>query len=183
MEYIAQLIASHRRADAGLGPASAKNSVDKLFDDTPYSYLRKLDPDLVYQLYLLDQRLDEARSVLGKKPSHRRLVKTIGRHSELTAFALVSRVIETTGAWGTEPLTAWLEKAPNLERLARLVLISLYSDYKSQARDYKKAKQKELTPNNYFKSGKYVDPVLSAELPPEWVAEGKRYGLALKRAA
>lgn len=183
MEYVAQLIASYRREHEGLGPAQAKNSVDKLFDDTPYSHLRKVDPDLVYQLYLLDQRLDEARLLLGKKPSYRRLVKTIGRHSELTAFALVSRVVEMTGAWGTDQLTAWLEKEPNLERLTRLVLLTLYSDYKSQARDYKKAKQKELTPNNYFKSGKYVDPVLSAELPSEWVAEGKRYGLALKRAA
>lgn len=183
MEHVAQLIASCERERPGLGPAAAKNSVDKLFDDVPYGELRKVDPDVVYQLHLLDAAIDEARAALGKKSTYRAMIKTIGRHSELAVIALVAKAVDALRVWGADSFTQWLERDPDIEKIVRMVLVSLYSSYKIEAREYKKTKQKELTANNFFKSSRYLDSIVASEIPSAWLLEVKRYRIAPKRVA
>ena len=57
---LAQLIASYHWDNAELGPAKAKLSVTKLFDPSAYEQVRKTNPELAFQLFLVNENLEQA---------------------------------------------------------------------------------------------------------------------------
>jgi hypothetical protein len=168
---MAQLIASfyseegtRAYSDRGiLGPARAKLSVGKLFEDKPYEAIRKAGPELAFQLFVVNENIIEAYGPVAKRSKGLREVKG---HANLARFALVTRAMRLEGAkWGQPSLTdhllgqwsSWYGDSFNpwvtlVGEAARITLEGFKEERRRQGQ--------ELTMNNFFKTQSYVGKLM-----------------------
>jgi hypothetical protein len=164
IKKLAQLIASYHCDSDVLGPARAKLSVGKLFEERPYEMIRKTSPRLALQLYVVSENVEEVYAALAARRSPKYFLEMKG-HANLTVFALVTKVLSDKGArWDTEEFTNLLfaqwECWPEGPMLAWRKLVEAVSRAIHEAYRHENDRSSvELTMNNFFKTDAYVSEI------------------------
>ena len=171
VKYMAQLIASYKYGDKELGPARAKSNPAELFDDDSYRRIAETNPELAFQLYLLNTLILAAYKSLSQAK-----YRMMRGHIDFILLSLVSKILKDIGAeWGEQDLTAFLQREMeasnglNLDwrRLVKAISEIIYVAYQAERQTYKREKEKDLSPNNFFKAAGYVNEILKRPFPNE----------------
>lgn len=178
IKWMTQLMASFYWSKLRLGPVVAKN-VAELFEGEVYEAIRGTNPELVFQLSLIDADLWECRSDWARKKVY---VQNLGTTAHLAMFSLAVRALQEAGAkWGDPALSEllqqqWPEWRPHhykkWMRLTKACIDHIVSAYKKDAANYRRTEKKVLSYANYFKNQGYVSRVLKGKLN----SNIKRYG-------
>lgn len=177
IKRLAQLMSSYYWDKKQLGPATAKVGVSELFEDKKYGVIRDTPPELAYQIYLLDEIIWSAFSILS---AQKRYVANLSGHIDLALFSVIVKVLESSGGdWGKEAFTSFLEEQLKNEsrrwvRLTKGAVDHIRRFYKRQAKAYRRTEGKELTFNNYFKAPGYVAKILNAPIHRPMGQVGRR---------
>jgi hypothetical protein len=152
-----QLISSYYWSKRHLGPAATKN-VAQLFEGEPYEKIRETQPELAFQLFLLDDPLQETRKKLAAKKVYIRNLKS---YAYFALFSVVIRALTEIGAkWGDAKLTEQL----HWEKLTKACIDHVLAAFEKESRGYRKREGEELTYANYFKNQGAMDRMLSRPL-------------------
>jgi hypothetical protein len=144
----------------------AKGVAD-LFEGEVYEKIRGIHPELAFQLFLLNEPLQETRKKLASKKVYIRNLKS---YAYFALFSLVVRALSEVGAkWGDAELTArlhgqWEDYYPkhynHWEKLTKACIDHILEAFARES----KREGKELTYANYFKSQGALARMLSAPL-------------------
>jgi hypothetical protein len=166
IKWLTQLIASFYWSVPRLGPAAAKGVAD-LFEGEVYEKIRGTQPELAFQLFLLNEPLQETRKKLALKKVYIRNLKS---YAYFALFSLVVRTLTEVGAkWGDAALTArlhgqWVDYYPkhynHWEKLTKACIDRILEAFARES----KREGEELTYANYFKSQGALARMLSAPL-------------------
>jgi hypothetical protein len=161
-----QLFASYRWNSPGpLGPAAAKNSASSIFDRGPdgaYEEVRKLKPDLAYNLYLLKTAIASI-----KFPKSMSFYHQMKRHANLCLFAMVCKSLDAIGFdLKTPGREIVFDDLGTNREFRRVVMESARVIHKAFDEEKKRQKtsKKELTYNNFFKNESYLKPILAKSI-------------------
>jgi hypothetical protein len=146
--------------------AAAKGVAD-LFEGEVYEKIRGTQPELAFQLFLLNEPLQETRKKLALKKVYIRNLKS---YAYFALFSLVVRTLTEVGAkWGDAALTArlhgqWVDYYPkhynHWEKLTKACIDRILEAFARES----KREGEELTYANYFKSQGALARMLSAPL-------------------
>jgi len=180
IKALAQLIASYYWDDKKLGPAIAKKSVGDLFVGTAYDHIRVTPPELAYQMWLVAGIVDDSFKQLAEDE---RYIESLSGHSRQALFALVAKVLSSSGApWGKAEFTVLLEDhytnwdkiEGRWRRLTKGCIKHIYSHYKRAARVFRRREEYELTLNNYFKTPSDVGRIFKRSSPRDLVTLARK---------
>ena len=163
LTWMLQIIASYHFKQSGLGPVVAK-SPNELCESTKYDHIRKNDPELVYQIYLLGK-------IIGDCNRHLKTLKYIGKYKNYafhTVFSLIVGGLQAVNLnFGKQEITDILEQ--NLQDLrhnnkwentVRMAYKIVDKYFQKTAQSYRSKKDEVLSTSNYFKNQSYVDKIL-----------------------
>jgi hypothetical protein len=167
IKHLTQLVASYHWDKKYLGPAAARRGVGALFEDKPYDAIRKTTPELSYQVYLLDDILDDCIRQLS---ASRQYIEEFGTYLRLVLFSHCIRNLQAAGVkFGDSHVTAALERgsAPMGKWCAfcKNSVDTLRTIYKQEAKKYRKETGRQLTVANFAKNAEYVNRVLQGPIP------------------
>jgi hypothetical protein len=173
IKWLTQLIGSYHWSKRGLGPVVAKK-VKELFEGELYQTLRETNPEIVFQIHLLDGDLWECHKNLADEKVYIRNVKSYGYFA---MFALAVRALQEAGAkWGDPALTdhlqgQWPDWYPTYykqwKELAKACIDHILAAFKKESEKYARRGADELTYANYFKNQGYISQFLKAPLSRE----------------
>jgi hypothetical protein len=173
IKLLSQLMASFHWSKARLRPAVAKNVAD-LFEGEVYEKIRATHPELAFQLFLLNDPLQEIRKKLAGKKVYIRKLKS---YATFALFSVVVRALTDVGAkWGSTDLTSqlhgqWEDYYPkhynNWEKLTKACIDHILAAFEKESRQSSKRDGQELTYANYFKSQGALARMLNSPLGPE----------------
>ncbi len=173
IKWHTQLISCFHWSKARLGPAVAKN-VGDLFEGEIYDSIRETLPELVFQLFLLDEALWESRSDLAKDKVY---IQNLKSFEYFALFSLAVRALTDAGTkWGTPELTTqfhgqWPDFYPSRfklwQRFTKACIDHIVAAFKKEARQYSRREGQALSFANYFKSQSSVARMLKKPLPGE----------------
>jgi len=154
-----QLICCYKWHDKRLGPAVARN-LAKLFDATTYDTIKETNPELAYQLFLLDEIIYKYWKVLANK----KYISNLKNYPRQSLFSLIIKVTESSSVkWGNPDLTPILEDYYNsnsehnkLRSFVKFCLDFIYQQYQRSKQVYYRKEKDLLTIANYFKSNLYM---------------------------
>lgn len=164
---LTQLIACYYWDKTYLGPANAKKSVGELFEDKPYELMKSTRPELIYQLYLIEDLMQSS----FKCWFDLKYIQKLARHIDLSLFALIIKALQSANAdFGSTKFSEQLENGGSDSSRSWKVLVKkavddIRSSYKKQNSKYRRAEGKELSFNNFFKTQGYVAPIFSNSVP------------------
>lgn len=167
IRIMAQLMASHQYESKTLGPATAKGKLGLLFDEKPYSEIRKTRPVVAYQLHLLDSIISEVYRKVAAKVQYAQEMKG---HIRFCLFASVDRALDEAGlSWGEKGTTELLADPHRQWSTWSKLVFALTSDinvfFKKAQTKHQRTEKKALTANNYFKSQKWMSRILKSPIP------------------
>ena len=170
LPLLTQLIASYYWDKKNLGPAIAKSSKEALFGENSYNEVKKIGPELAYQIYLLGEIEDNSY------PKTKRF-KALKGHIKFALFSLMVKGLSAASfLWGRSEFTKLIEKQYNSEKMKKLwtKIITLcgnhiYKLYRKKEKVYRGKKGKDLTYNNYFKSSTFIDELMGLSVPSQAV--------------
>jgi hypothetical protein len=175
IKALTQLIASYYWDKKLLGPVIAKRGLGELFEDKPYETIRKTNPELVYQIYLLGDILD---SCMREHARRLQYVIQLANYVRLALFALVVKALQATGArFGEARMTRLLEEEGDRRvwlQLTKSGLDIINAAYKKETKRYRAKTGKDLTLANFSKAQGYTDKILSGPLPQPFRQLAKR---------
>ncbi len=171
IKRLTQLIACFYWAKPRLGPAVAKNVAD-LFEGELYESIRETLPELIFQLYLLDEVLWESRTALVAEKVYIRNLKS---YEYFALFSLMSHALAMVGAkWGDPNLTAQLHGQwakyyhahhSHWRKATKAGIDHILTVFKKESRGYARREGEDLTYANYFKNQGYMSRMLKTKMP------------------
>ena len=168
LKQLTQLVASYHWDKKYLGPAAARRGVGALFEEQPYSGIRKTTPELSYQIYLLGEILDDCVCQLS---ASRKYIEEYGTYLRLALFSLCVKSLQEVGVkFGDPHLTGALEMgaAPAGKWCAfcKSGVDVLRDEYKQEAKRFRSASGGQLTLANFSKTLEYIRKTLHKPTPP-----------------
>ena len=169
----AQLISSFHGLKPRLGPAIARSNVASLLEGDAYDKIRATSAELVFQIFLLDESLNETRRDLAREKAYIQKLKTF---DYFALFSLAVRALSDVGAqWGDPRLTGqlygqWKDYYPQhykqWHRFAKECIDHILVAFKKEAAIHKKKKGEILTYANYFKNQSSMERMLRPQMTP-----------------
>ena len=173
---LTQLLACFHWRENGLGPVAAR-APGELFDDAPYEIIRTTEPVLAYQIWWTAWYMDHSVDAIGATQNY---VKSLSHYMRFALLSLIVRASAKANAkWGSSALTQALE-ADNAERykewrrLVELCIRQIREEFRGADQKTRKLTREPLSPANFFKAQRYVEPILRVSLQPPLVAAAKR---------
>ncbi|HCJ66493.1 MAG TPA: hypothetical protein DHV62_04000 [Elusimicrobia bacterium] len=162
-----QLICCYKWHDKKLGPAVARN-LAKLFDGATYDIIKATNPELAYQLFLLDKIIYKYWGLLANK----KYISNLKNYPHQSLFSLIIKVTELSNVkWGNPDLTPILEdycnndsEYKNLRNFVKSCIDFIYQHYKKTKQAYLKKEKDALSIANYFKSNLYMSSLLKQNI-------------------
>jgi hypothetical protein len=170
IRILTQLVASYFWENKSLGPVVAKTGLSELFDGREYEEIKKVTPELAYQLYLLDCIIKE---VVAELWGTKLYIRALARHMNFTLFALIVRALQAKRRnWGETDFSEELYNTPatptaTWKRLVGKTIALVHGAYRSEATAYRRQKGRMLPITNYFKSSASVGRLFLKPLPRE----------------
>ena len=169
IKALTQLIASYYWDKKALGPVVAKGGRAGLFDQKPYAIIKNTRADVVYQLYLLGQRIERSVKELSQT---RQDVEEVSTYVRLGLFALVVKALQAGGAkFGSSDMQKVVEQNAQLSRewlnVCRAGIDVIRAEYRKAAKTYRQRTGKQLTLANFSKAKEYLGPLLDGQVPPK----------------
>jgi len=162
-----QLICCYKWHDKKLGPAVARN-LAKLFDGATYDLIKATNPELAYQLFLLDEIIYKYWKLLDSK----KYISNLKNYPHQSLFSLIIKVTELSNIkWGNPDLTPILEdyynndsEYKNLLSFVKSCIDFIYEHYQKTKQTYLKKEKDVLSIANYFKSNLYMSSLLKQNI-------------------
>jgi hypothetical protein len=184
IKLLMQLVAAYYWENERLGPATAKSSVGVLFDSKPYGEIKKITEEEAYQVFQLDGLIAKVFRNLNNQNLPTYFTHLQG-HMDLALFSLTVKALQASRAkFGTSEFTSWIELQATDDvwtrggkvwsKLVVEITRYIYKLYQLEAKRFKQKEGKDLTYNNYFKTGSYSGKILSSSLPPKIKAQAKQ---------
>ena len=165
---MAQIIASYHYNKKGLGPTEAKGSLNDLFAEESYKYIRDTSPELTYQLYLLNELI---RYYLNELKKSKKYIFNVHRHIKYCLFSLVCKILDFNGIkWGSDEITKLFEfelydnENSKWKELIKICIDYILTFYIKQEKILKK-KQEKLTYPNYFQNKTQIQEIFNRDIP------------------
>jgi len=156
LQWMMQLLSCYHFAEPNLGPHISQASLNKIFDEDPYSTIQKTDLETIYQLYLLGEIIKKTIR------ENSRGIDKIFYLRFIIVSILVRIVIESNiPQWGYSELTLLLEDPEGIHilkftRVIKKVLNSTMQQYKKARRSQKE----DIDILSYVKSKSMIYPLL-----------------------
>lgn len=184
IKSLMQLVASYHWDNERLGPATAKSSVGALFDSKPYAEIKRITDEEAFQIFQLDNLIGKAFRNLNDRNLPTYFTHLEG-HMDLVLFSLLIKALQASKAqFGSSEFTSWLERQSDGDvweksgkgwsNLVSEITRFIYKLYQVEAKRFRQREDKDLTFNNYFKTGSYVDKILGSSLPPNIKTTAKK---------
>jgi hypothetical protein len=164
---LTQLIASYYWDLKLLGPVAAKRELGLLFDGRQYEQIKTTPVEIAYQLHILAMVIDSCVRDLALQKQY---VAHMAGQMKFTLFALIVKALQGAKAdWGTAHFTKTLQQeieSPTKKwlRFAKLVIEQIHSEYKHDAKRFKRTQGQVLQYANYFKSSVSISRIFAKPL-------------------
>src|SRR5216684_4430058 len=168
LKWLTQLIASTFWDQKQLGPAVSKSKVSDLFEDKPYELICRTSPEEAFQIYLLNQIIEDRFDSLA---SQKRYIRNFGGHITFCLLALIAKMSRSAGVpWSQQKFTSFLEHESKQPRTAWTKLTKggidhIRSAFSRRAKQYRTKTGNELNYNNFFKNQTDMTKLLASPVP------------------